>query len=150
MNSVCQEVQGFLSKLFDSAGFQLSTELHQELDDCHIVLNGEDASLFVTSGGELLDAIEHIANKVHARHLAPGARVICDANDYRATREVELRTMAQHAAERVRQTGQPFVFAPMSANERRAIHKALAEDNSVTTDSFDDGPTRRLRVSRTS
>jgi spoIIIJ-associated protein len=148
MDLVCEEAREFLSALFDSAGFQLSISVRQEQDDCHIAFTGDDAVLLLTSAGELLDAVEYIANKAYLRHLAPGRRIICDANDYRAIREVELRTMAQHAAEHVRQTGQPFVFAPMSANERRVIHKALEEDISVTTVSFNDGNTRRLQVTR--
>lgn len=148
MESVCQEVQEFLSDLFASADFRVSVTAHQEQDDCHVALAGEDAPLFVTSAGELLDAVEYIVNKVHARRLPAGSRVICDANGYRATREAELRTMAQHAAERVLQTGQTFIFAPMTANERRVIHKSLAEDANVVTDSIDDGHSRRLRISR--
>lgn len=148
MDAVFQEVNDFLSKLFDTARVTVSVTARQEDNNCHITLTGEDVNLFVVSAGELLDAIEHISNKVHARHLPPGARVICDANGYRATREAELRTMAHHAAERVRQTGQPFIFAAMSSNERRVIHQTLAENSSVVTDSFDDGPVRRLRVTR--
>ena len=148
MDSVCEEARKFLSTLFDSAGFQLSISVRQEQEDCYIAVTGDDAVLLLTSAGELLDAVEYIANKAHLSYLPPGGRIICDANDYRAIREVELRTMAQHAAEHVRQTGQPFVFAPMSASERRVIHKALEEDISVTTVSFDDGHTRRLQVTR--
>jgi spoIIIJ-associated protein len=62
-------------------------------------------------------------------------------------REVELRAMANHAAERVRSTGVPFTFGAMNGNERRVIHLALADIEDLHTESVGEGNARRLKVS---
>jgi spoIIIJ-associated protein len=72
--------------------------------------------------------------------------LFCDVHSFRATREAELRAMAQHAADRVRSTGVEFLFAPMNANERRIIHLELAASEDLSTESIGEGPERKLRV----
>ncbi|MBD0326792.1 MAG: hypothetical protein ICV68_10185, partial [Pyrinomonadaceae bacterium] len=72
---------------------------------------------------------------------------VCDVQNFRATREAELRAMARHAAERVRTTRTPFTFGPMNSNERRIIHTSLAEEADLHTESIGEGSARRLKVS---
>ncbi len=73
--------------------------------------------------------------------------MICDADNYRAARESELRAMADHAARQVRATSTAFVFGPMESNERRVIHLSLSEEQDLITESIGEGNGRRLRVS---
>ena len=54
--------------------------------------------------------------------------------------------MANLAANRVRQTGMPFTFQPMSANERRIIHLTLADSTDLFTESIGEGSERKLRI----
>lgn len=94
-----------------------------------------------------MDALEHLVNQSFIRELSEGERFICDVDSFRAIRETELRAMARHAAERVRSTGLPFFFGPMSAGERRIIHLTLAEESNLFTESVGEGNARRLKVS---
>src|SRR6185503_8838609 len=93
-----------------------------------------------------LDALQQILNQAFGRDLPKGQRIICDADNFRAAREGELRAMAQHAARQVRATSSPFVFGPMDSNERRVIHLSLAEEADLHTESIGEGNARRLRV----
>ncbi len=146
MTAECSDVQEFLQRLFTLSGFDMSVEA-KEQEGCYVSITGADAQILLISGGELLEVVEYFSNKAFARKLAPGMRVTCDVNGYRAAREAELRVMAYHAAEQVQQHGQAFTFAPMNANERRLIHKALSENPNVVTGSVDEGTERRLKVS---
>jgi spoIIIJ-associated protein len=111
-------------------------------------LSGPDAELLQVEGGELLQALQHLVNQAFGRMLPEGQRLVCDVEGFRATREAELRAMAKLAAERVRNTGAPFVFGEMSSNERRIIHLTLAECEDLFTESVGDGAARKLRVAR--
>src|SRR6185295_7252213 len=97
--------------------------------------------------GELLEALQHLINQVYGRSLAAGERLVCDVYGFRATREAELQTMANFAANRVRQTGVAFMFEPMSANERRIIHLTLADSPDLSTESIGEGHDRKLKIS---
>ena len=147
MEEVFKQSQDFLNSIFSSAGLELRASATDAESGCVLNIDGPDASLLRSEGGELLDALEHLVNQSFARNLSHGQRFICDVQNFRAVRETELRAMARHAAERVRQTGVPFTFAPMNANERRIIHLELADDEQLHTESVGEGNARRLKVS---
>ena len=147
MDPICEQANTFLATIFDSAGLDV-TILPEDLPDgCHLTIDGADADLLISQGGELLDAVQHLLNQIFVRELPRGRRLVCDARGFRATREAELRAMAKHAAERVRSTGVPFNFGPMTANERRLIHLTLADADDLSTESVGEGTARKLRVS---
>lgn len=147
MNETCQQAQTFLNDVFSGCQLDLSVRASESAEGCLLELDGEDASLLRSEGGELLSAIEHLINQAFGRALPQGERIICDVQNFRATREAELRAMAHHAAERVRTTRSPFTFGPMNSNERRIIHTSLAEAPDLHTESIGEGSARRLKVS---
>jgi spoIIIJ-associated protein len=147
MEDVSQQATEFLEELFKSLGLQLRVTLKQGLGSQVLDIDGTDAELLEGQTGELLEALQHLINQIFGRNLSAGARLVCDVRGFRATREAELKAMANHAASRVRTTGLPFTFEPMSANERRIIHLTLAEIEDVHTESIGEGAERKLKVS---
>ncbi len=141
------QAEQFLNDIFRAAGFDLRAHASVEADGCVLNIDGADSSLVRGEGGELLDALEHFVNQSFGRTLSEGERFVCDVDNFRSIRETELRAMARHAADRVRSTGLPFFFGPMSAAERRVIHLTLAEEENLFTESVGEGNARRLKVS---
>lgn len=147
MNEACLQSQNFLNTVFDGAGLSLQSTLKETSDGCLLNIDGADTSFLLNEGGELLEALQHLVNQVYGRALPKGEHIICDVEDFRATREAELRAMARHAADRVRATGSAFTFGPMNSNERRVIHLTLAAEADLFTESVGEGAARRLKVS---
>ena len=147
MAETCELAAIFLNDVFASAQLAIQAAATTNEDGCVLDLDGADASILRSEGGELLDAVEHLLNQIYGRKLGHDERIICDVHGFRATRLAELRVMAQHAAERVRTTKVPFMFGPMSANERRVIHLTLADEPDLHTESIGEGNARRLKVS---
>ena len=58
----------------------------------------------------------------------------------------ELRMAATVAAEKVRKSGMPYEFSPMSSRERRIVHLALREQSDLHTESQGEGSRRCLVV----
>ena len=58
----------------------------------------------------------------------------------------ELRLMAQVAAERVIDTGDPFALSPMNPRERRIVHLALRDQLRVRTESEGMGLERKVVI----
>lgn len=146
MSDVPQQAKEFLEQVFDSAGLDLSVTVREGLTGPVLDLDGEDAELVQSQTGELLEAMQHLANQVFGRSLESGERLVCDVRGFRATRESELQAMANLAASRVRQSGIAFTFEPMNANERRIIHLTLAESEDLFTESIGEGSDRKLRI----
>lgn len=146
MSEVCIQAQDFINTIFDGASFDLRANNKDAPGGCILNLDGADAPLLLSEGGELLEALQHLVNQAFGRELPKGERIVCDVQNFRATREAELRAMARHTAERVRSTGIAFTFGPMNSNERRVIHLALADEEDLYTESIGEGFARRLRV----
>src|ERR1700730_3020524 len=105
MDQICGQAGQFLQSILEGTGLSLTVATEDHADACRLNMEGPDADLLVTEGGELLDALEHVVNQAFVRKLPKGQRIVCDVRSFRATREAELRAMANHAAARVRSTG---------------------------------------------
>ncbi|HEY5403695.1 MAG TPA: R3H domain-containing nucleic acid-binding protein [Pyrinomonadaceae bacterium] len=147
MNDVPQQAGEFLESVFNSTGLELGVTVRAGLTGPVLDIDGEDAELLQAQTGELLEALQHLVNQIFGRGLEGGERLVCDVRGFRATREAELKAMANLAASRVRQTGIAFTFEPMSANERRIIHLTLAESEDLFTESIGEGSDRKLKIS---
>lgn len=146
MEETCGKAEQLLNSIFERSGFDVRAEATESDLGCLLAINGADSGLLLNQGGELLDALQQILNQALGRNLPRGQRIVCDANNFRAAREAELRAMAEHAARQVRETSAAFVFGPMESNERRVIHLSLAAEEDLVTESIGEGNGRRLRV----
>jgi spoIIIJ-associated protein len=145
-DEVATNIDQFVNTVIELSGLDLSVEVYAEKDSLSVELTGEDVPLLLGRNGELLNAIEYIANKVHGRHLPGEVKINFDSEGFRSSRERELQLMAKHAAERVRTSKRPFTFEPMSPNERRIVHLALADQTGVRTESQGEGEDRKVTV----
>lgn len=109
--------------------------------DLYVEFTGPDTRLLVARNGEVLNALEHIATKMLRLEADEHHRVSFDADHFKANRDRQLQQWAQTAIERVRSTGRPQSFPPMSSRERRALHLLLA-DSGLPTASTGEGPDR--------
>ncbi len=150
------ELERFLALLLKQGRFSLRYEfrrhapgdapaglLHGETAPAlTVVFQGEDEDLLLAHHAELMHSMEYVAQRW--LHLEPenASLVRFDCADYRATRLEELRLSAKVAAQRVRETRQPFRFHPMNSRERRAVHLALTGEPGVRTESDGFGPRR--------
>ena len=113
-----------------------------EAREIYVELAGPDAGLLTQRGGELLRALEHVAAKIIRLDNEEHDKVSFDANNFKAMRAQELKLAADTAAEKVRRTGQPFSFAPMSSRERRMLHLAFRAYDDLATSSTGEGLNR--------
>ena len=100
-----------------------------------VEFTGPDTPLLLARNGELLLALEHVAAKILRFEHEDHERISFDADNFKLLRHQELRLAAETAIERVRRTGQPFAFSPMSSRERRLLHLALAPSGLPTASS---------------
>ncbi len=150
--AAAKKIDALLKNIIASGGFRLKYRITvnppvaqgQELTAPEIMVEfaGPDSDLVLERGGELLRSLEIISHE--ALHTRPEDhdRVIFDCKGYRAARQQELKLAAEVAAERVLRTGMPYSFAPMSSRERRLIHLAFRDHESLTTESDGEGGRR--------
>jgi spoIIIJ-associated protein len=117
-------------------------------DDQEILVDvyGGDPGKIIGRDGRTLQALEYITNTVLNKGEGGNVRVTIDVGGYKRRRDDRLRDVAEKVAMRVRETGQPFNFKPMSAAERRVIHMQFADDPELMSESEGEGRDRRVVV----
>lgn len=108
--------------------------------------SGPDSTLLLDRGGELLRALELLALEILRLASGEHEKICFDCQNRRSMRIQELRAAASVAAEKVRKTGAPYHFSPMSSRERRIVHLALRDESDLRTESEGEGVERRLVV----
>lgn len=107
---------------------------------------GPDSTLLLERGGELLRALELLALEMLRLQSGEHEKIIFDCMNQRSMRLAELRSAADVAAEKVRSTGTPYSFSPMSSRERRIVHLAMRDLADLRTESEGEGPRRYVVV----
>ncbi len=140
-----EALRDLLETLVDAFGLDAAVTV--DIEDSVLVgaIVGEDVDAIVGERGSVLDAVQHLAQRVALRG-GEGLRVSVDAGGYRGRREAELRAVADAAADAALAQGHDVELAPMPAAERRFVHEHLRERGDVDTHSEGDEPRRRLIV----
>lgn len=124
----------------------LPEERDWERPEILVELSGPESALLLERGGELLRAIELLAIEILRLPPNEHEKISFDCMNQRAMRIEELRMAASVAAEKVRKSGVPYEFAPMSSRERRIVHLALRDYGDLHTESRGEGARRVLVV----
>jgi spoIIIJ-associated protein len=124
----------------------LPDERDWERPEILVEFAGPDSTLLLERGGELLRAVELLAIEMLRLPGNEHEKISFDCMNQRKLRIEELRMAAGVAADRVRQTGEPYEFTPMSSRERRIVHLALRDHADLHTESQGEGGRRCLVV----
>src|SRR5438094_9961114 len=126
----------------------MAEERDWERPEILVEFSGPDSPLLLGRGAELLRSIELLAIEMLRLPGNEHEKISFDCMNHRAMRLQELRMAANVAAERVRKSGMPYKFAPMSSRERRIVHLALRDFQDLLTASEGEGGRRYVVVSR--
>jgi len=122
----------------------LAEQRDWERPEIFVEFVGPDSPLLLERGGELLRAIEFLALEMLRLPGNEHEKISFDCMGHRKARIEELRLSARVAADKVRETGAPYNFAPMSSRERRIVHLALRDEHDLRTESDGEGPRRSV------
>ena len=139
-----EKAKEFVGGLLASAG--MSADIVSEEQGEEIFLNLIGASDIIGFRGDGINAVQYLTNVYVGKNNRHAKKVRIDCNNYRAKREDTLVALANRMARKVAKTNHPVKLEPMTANERRIIHSALADDKFVDTVSKGEEPYRYLTI----
>jgi spoIIIJ-associated protein len=149
--AAAKKIDSLLKNIIASGGFKLKYRItvnppvasgDLSTPEILVELAGPDSGLVLERSGELLRALETVSHEMVHIHSEDHDKVAFDCKGYRAARQQELKLAAEVAAERVLRTGSPYAFSPMSSRERRLIHLAFRDHESLITQSEGEGGRR--------
>jgi spoIIIJ-associated protein len=111
-------------------------------------LEPEQTEALIGSNGEVLDAIQYLANTTLnlGRSEAEQQPYTVELGEYRVRRQAELQAIAEQAAQEARETSNEVEIPALSAAERRQVHTLLKAYDDLETYSRGKEPDRRLVV----
>ncbi len=118
---------------------------HENETQIHLKLYGGDARRLTDQHGELLDAVQVLANKALVGRKVE-KEIELDCEEFKDRRMEDLGQRARDAADRVRKNGREELLPAMTPIERRIVHLALQEDAEVTTESRGEGFYKRVAI----
>lgn len=136
----------FLNKIFEITNEDVTVDSQIDGEILKINLSGPDMGIVIGKRGETLDALQHLTSLVVNRGDKSFLKVSLDAENYREKRNVALESLAGKLANKAMRTGRNQTLEPMNAYERRIIHSALQDHESVTTYSIGQGVNRKVVI----
>jgi spoIIIJ-associated protein len=132
------EIGAFCEKVVGAMGLRLKAEPEEMPDGIRINLMGDDGSLLTRRQGEALAALQHVVAAVFRNDQDERRRLVVDCQGYRKSKDAELKQMATFLAEKARSTGLAQEIGPLNPYERRIVHLAVSEIESVSSESIGD------------
>lgn len=108
-------------------------------------VNGGDLAVLIGRHGRTLDALQMVLSSLMSSTLKFYYPIVVDIESYKSRRKSKVQGLARAAAAKARKQGR-VAMAPMNAYERRLVHLALYDDDSVTTHSEGEDPNRRVII----
>ena len=140
---VKQDAEWLVAKL----GFEATVSVAHEEDEVTVSLQSDaDDAILTGRRGDTRLSIQHVLSRLVNPRRGPGAHLLVDVNGYWAERKNSLLSRARALAAEAIASGDEATTEPLSAEERRVVHRALTADGSVTTESFGDGALKRISI----
>ncbi len=117
-------------------------------NDGTIALNieGDTSGLLIGRKGRTLDALQFIVNKIVNKALEKRTQVVVDSENYRQRRRESLIQMALRMGEKAKNIGKPVVTNLLNPHDRRIVHMALRDDESLDTKSRGEGILKKILI----
>lgn len=127
--------------------FGLNTDIYATRGDEDVIelhvpsthLNG----FLIGQRGDTLRSIQFMVSSALRNNDYEYSRVHIDVADYKKQRAERLSERAEFWVKKVKETGEPMELKPMSAADRRTVHK-LANDEGLETESVGEGRDRHI------
>lgn len=135
-------LEGILSRM----SLDCPVTIEETPDTIILNIKGDGSGLLIGKRGQNLDAIQYIVNKAISKYADNRKMIVVDTEGYRKRREESLIALAANLAEKVKKSKKALTVGHMNAHDRRIIHLALQNDESLTTKSRGEGEFRKIVI----
>lgn len=123
-----------------------SVAVAKDPDGIGLKIVASNPAILIGRHGRTLDALQYVVRKIVRKKKETRVRISFDVEGYRDRRKASLTQLALRLGEKVKHSGRPATISPMNAYDRRIVHIALKDDDSVRTQSRGTGLFRELII----
>ncbi len=141
-----EQTTEFVQQILDILAIDAKAQLKSEGKETVILLTSNSSESIIGYRGEVLDAIQTLAGAKENCGRKEYKKVVVDCENYREKREETLINLAHRLETKATDMRREVVLEPMNPYERRIIHTALAESETVKTRSDGKEPNRYVVI----
>ncbi|MDB7987436.1 Jag N-terminal domain-containing protein [Faecalicoccus pleomorphus] len=139
-------IVSYIQQYFDNAQLDGQVDIENDNGFYRITVNTSNNAILIGKAGKTLQAFNRLVKAAASAEFKKRVGLLIDVNGYKEDRYEKITKMAIRVAKDVRRTKIDATLDPMPADERKAIHNALANMENITTQSTGEGATRRLQI----
>ncbi len=120
-----------LQTMLDGLGLETKVEMSTQDDAPLLNISTADPGRLIGRGGQTLDQLQFLLNRILQRADLSAPRVIVDCEQYREREREDIVHKALAAVDKVRRWGDSVTIGPFSPYERRIIHRHIERDTDL-------------------
>lgn len=130
----------------NALGFDARVNPTLKDDIINLKIESDRNPIIIGKNGRSLQALNElvrlaVSNKFHKRY-----RILLNVSDYKEEKYAKITSIAKRIAHEVQKSKVDAILDPMPADERRAIHNALAGMPHIKTESSGFGKERQINI----
>ncbi len=141
-----EKIEKVVKKLLDGLELNAKFEIEEKEEEIAIALETEDTGMVIGYHGDTLESLQLILSLCIAKELGEFKRVSIEAGGYKKQREEWLSNLAMESKDRAINENREIFLRNLKSWERRIVHIALKDDESVMSESVGEGNERMLVI----
>jgi spoIIIJ-associated protein len=141
-----EEAARVLREILDRMSVDAEVSAFDDGEKIILDAHGAESGLVIGKKGATLDSLQYLVSRIVFKKPGESSPLVVDAEGYRGRREDSLSDLARRLAEKAVRSGRPVPVEPMSSQDRKVVHKTLAEHPGVRTESEGEGAARRVVI----
>lgn len=117
-------------------------------DVIKIDISSDYSPKVIGHNGETLRALNELTRSACFNKFGGHYRILLNCDNYKDEKYQRITRIAKRVASEVRRTGVTAELDPMTSDERRVIHAALADEPYITTESVGVGRNRHVTIKK--
>lgn len=145
-SDIIRYAEDYILNVIDSLGIESSVKTKLNDDIINITIDSTHNPILIGKNGVTLQALNELTKLAVNNKFKRRFRILLDINGYKNKKYNSLERTARRLAHEVQKTKAKYVFDPMPADERRAIHQACGGMPHIKTESIGEGNHRQVQI----
>jgi len=143
---IIEYAESYVRDVIHALGLEISIKSIYRDDIIKILIETNHNSLLIGHNGETLQSLNELAKLAVSAKYKRKFRILLDIGDYKDKKYSRVVYLAKKTAHDVQRTHIDTKLEPMTPDERKKVHNALATYTNIKTESIGDGKDRAIVV----
>ncbi len=146
MSDVVEYAEGYIRDVIHALGLDVSLTTLYQGEIIKILIETNHNSLLIGRNGETLQSLNELTKLAVSAKFKKKIRILLDIGEYKDKKYTRVVYAAKKTAHEVQKTHIDVKLDPMTPDERKKVHNALASFRNIKTESVGDGKDRAIVI----